>query len=407
MCCPQHNPKPTCLCIIPTKTAGFFGPPIKSDDPITTTSSSPKPDHSSSPDPLSLDRVPNDIIHLLFRSFDDLPPASLAALAQCSWDLHERFTPVLCRKIEVHKGNMGSVFSGLDEDVMPSGNHENLRPERRVLRRRRKERLFRYTRELAIHDLPSLDLLARVLSAKCLASLRTASTVSRPEPQQANKITPTVKAGTTSYFPTIHPTVFPSLDTLVFSGKAILALADLYNASSWGDSPSLLPSNTLLRSLRDHLRPKRLVCHYPQVMLGLHMHSCIEEVVAYLASSWDLDTLQWFDLPRSMVDTVPKARQLQYHFANPCHHQRSISPTTVKGCAAHYDHISLTASTFIDHLIQTGDFEVRLTLEGVGCIFSLEWEKVVDEVWSRMGVLDEDDWSKMECWKRANVTLLA
>ncbi|OCF33786.1 hypothetical protein I316_04498 [Kwoniella heveanensis BCC8398] len=377
---------------------------------------------TSSPNPLSLDRIPGDIIHLLFQAFDDnLPPSSLANLAQCSWEMHERFTPVLYRNIDVHKGNMGSIVSGLEPEMMTmEGSTEGSAALRkRVTRNRRKESLLSYTEVLVLHDLPSIDALARVSSAKCLASLRTSASSTKSPPQSHSQRTPSV-----SYFPSIHPTLFPSLHTLVFSGKAILALADLYNASSWGDSPSLLPSNTLLRSIKDHLNPtRRLVCHYPQVMVGLHMHSCIEEVIAYLTSSWDLDTLQWIDLSRSMVGSVPKARKLQYHFkscdsAVPksyCDSRDQPSKgsvgttTTFRGCAAHYDHVSLTASTYLDHCMKRGKEAVgeKLEIGGVGCMFSLEWDNVVDEIWSRMGVLDGDDWMVMECWKRANVTLLA
>ncbi|WVF69524.1 hypothetical protein IAT40_004302 [Kwoniella sp. CBS 6097] len=354
--------------------------------------------------PLSFDRVPDDIIHLLFQTFDHLPPSSLASLSQSSWDMYERFTPVLYRKVEVHKGNLGSVFSGLDVSTY-LGNGISSKREA-MLARRRKEGLLEYTRELVVNDLPSLDMLSRVSSAKCLAALRTSSSISLA---RLESIDPT--AGDTypsSYFATIHPTLFPALDTLVFTDKAILALADLYNASSWGDSPSLLPSNTLLRSIKDHLNPERLVCHYPQVMVGLHMHSCIEEVIAYLTSSWDLESLQWYDLPRSMVGSIPKARRLRYQFGK-CQSRRSSKPSdTLKGCPVHYDHVSLTTSAFVDHLIKTGALEeAGLTLEGLGCMFSLNWERVVEEAWSRMGVLDGEDWKKMEFWRRADITLLA
>ncbi|WVQ69552.1 uncharacterized protein L199_007772 [Kwoniella botswanensis] len=335
---------------------------------------------SGSSSPLDLDRFPSDIIYHLFLTFDDLPQPTLFSLIRCSWEMYNRFAPVLYRSIDLQKNNARSVFSGLDK-----AGGQNDRPQHG-----RKIDMLGCTRELIINDLPSAEYLSRALTSRQL------SPTASPNP----------------YFPNLTPSLFQSLHTLVLSSKAIMGLADLYNSCSWGSSPFNIPSQPILRSLKYHLKPKEVILDYPQGVIGLHMHSCIEEVISYISQGWDLDTLTWTNLNRSMVGPIPKSRKLIYRFKE-CTDPTKCSPT-LKGCPEHYDHVSLSCSTFIDH-IHTLPFSspdeaqkgVNLELEGLGCMFSLEWERVVEEVWSRMGRVEEGDWEKMDRWYRAKVTLTA
>ncbi|WWD00878.1 hypothetical protein V866_007816 [Kwoniella sp. B9012] len=332
--------------------------------------------------PLDLDRFPSDIIYHLFLTFDDLPQYTLYNLIRCSWDMYNRFAPVVYRSIDLQKNNARSVFSGLDKAGGQSDGSQH----------RRKIGMLGYTRQLTINDLPSAEYLSQALTSY----FRTSTSPTSPNP----------------YFPTLSSTIFRSLHTLVLSSKAITGLADLYNSCSWGSSPFNIPSQPILRSLKYHLKPKEVILEYPQGVIGLHMHSCIEEVTSYISQGWDLDTLTWTNLKRSMVGPIPKSRKLIYQFKE-CTHPTKCSPT-LKGCPDHYDHVSLSCSTFIDH-IHTLPFSspdeaqrgVELELRGLGCMFSLEWERVVEEVWSRMGRVEEGDWEKIDRWYRAKVSLTA
>ncbi|OCF71077.1 hypothetical protein I204_08313 [Kwoniella mangroviensis CBS 8886] len=335
---------------------------------------------SPSTSPLDLNRFPSDIIYHLFLTFDELPQSTLYSLIRCSWDMYHRFAPVLYRSIDLKKNNAESVFSGLDK---AGGQCDGLQ-------NRRKIDMLGHTEQLIINDLPSAEYLSQALTS-----------YHRTYPNSPNP-----------YFPSFNSTIFRSLHTLVLSSKAIMGLADLYNSCSWGSSPFNIPSQPILRSLKYHLKPKEVILDYPQGMIGLHMHSCIEEVIAYISQAWDLDTLTWTNLNRSIVGPIPKSRRLVYQFKE-CAHTTKCSPT-LKGCPDHYDHVSLSCSTFIDH-IHTLPFSspdeaqegVTLELRGLGCMFSLEWERVVEEVWSRMGRVEEGDWGKMDRWYRAKVSLTA
>ncbi|WWD07368.1 hypothetical protein V865_005466 [Kwoniella europaea PYCC6329] len=338
---------------------------------------------SPSTSPLDLDRFPSDIIYHLFHTIDDLPPSTLYSLVQCSWEMHDRFAPVLNRSIDLKKTNSRSVFSGLDKTDGQSDGPQH----------RRKADLLGQAQYLSINDLPSAEYLSQALTLY-------------------HRISPTSPTSPNPYFPNLTQSLFQSLHTLALSSKAIMGLADLYNSCSWGSSPFNIPSQPILRSLKYHLKPKEVILDYPQGMIGLHMHSCIEEVISYISQGWDLDTLTWTNLNRSMVGPVPKSRKLVYQFRE-CTHPTKCSPS-LKGCPEHYDHVSLSCSTFIDH-IHTLPFSspdeaqkgVRLELEGLGCMFSLEWERVVEEVWSRMGRVEEGDWEKIDRWYRAKVSLTA
>ncbi|WVW78154.1 hypothetical protein I302_100105 [Kwoniella bestiolae CBS 10118] len=330
--------------------------------------------------PLDLTRFPSDVIHLLFLAFDDLPQSTLYNLIQCSSGMYDRFAPILYRTINIDKNNAKSVFAGLE------GNHTKCGISGRI----GKKFLLNYTQRLTINDLPSLEHLSNAL------------TPHRPSPS-ANP-----------YFPSAITQLFRSLTTLKLSSKAIMGLADLYNSSSWGSSPFNIPSQPILRALRYNIKPKHLTLDYPCGVIGIHLHSCIEEVISYIAQLWDLDTLTWTNLNRSMVGPVPTSRKLIYEYRE-CTHPAKASET-LKGCPEHYDHISLTCSTFIDHLhslpypsleeVKRG-VESELEIRGVGCMFSLEWERVVDEIWSRMGMREEGDWERMGRWYRARIGLFA
>ncbi|WVR04850.1 hypothetical protein IAU60_001862 [Kwoniella sp. DSM 27419] len=430
--------------------------------------------------------LPSDIAQLLLEQFADLPRTAVRALAMCSTELHGRFAPVLFERVQLDKGNMRDVFDGLDPVAVGSRGPSHAGPEGTRLRgAARKGALLGHTRVLGLHDLPSLYTLARVLTA--CASDTSAKVPGALSPPPANS-KPVLGLAITSTSPPqeVHPivahgftpahphAVFPALTTLQLSGKAILALADIYNASTWSTSHANLPTNSILNALRDHLRPKRLIliypeCGYPPHGVGLHMHGCIEEVVGFLSTGWDLDTIEWKELPRSLVGPVPKATRLVYGFkgclkavacgrqhnsllaepqstgardnleeqgdttqaanAPPTRLKRSALPTAKSNspslqeteivpvsrpspsCGETYDYISLTAQIFAEHVLKrhsSGDEQVpTLEMSGLQCLFTLDWPKLVDEIWSRMGSPQPGDQEKIAAWKRASVVMTA
>ncbi|WRT64519.1 uncharacterized protein IL334_001451 [Kwoniella shivajii] len=356
------------------------------------------PTESKTTSSLSFDNLPSDIIHLLFLSFDQLPQSTLSKLVQCSWDFHDRFTPVLYETLNVDKTNVNSVLAGL---YAPNQWPSNVQQRSGREGQNRKRRILGYTKRLTINDLPSAEFISQTL-------------LSHPTQTQNHfqAHTPDTNEMTNPYFPELNASLFTSLQTLHLSAKAIMGLAGIYNASSWGSSPFNIPSQPILRALRYNITPKELHLVYPSCLVGLHIHSCIEEVISYLTQGWDLDILYWKELTRSLVGPVPKSRILQYGFSS-CMHPTKCSET-LKGCPNHYDHVSLTCSTFINHMstlpfssMEEAEKGINMQLNGLGCMFSLEWRRVVDEVWSRMGVLDEHDWVEMERWRMANITLTA
>ncbi|WWC86636.1 uncharacterized protein L201_001513 [Kwoniella dendrophila CBS 6074] len=359
--------------------------------------------HKSS---LDLQRFPSDIVHLLFLALDNLPQSSLHNLIRCSWEFHDRFAPILYEKLFVHKGNVKSVLFGLDQEQSKSKFAEAIK---RTPEHRSKTQLLGYAKHLTIVDLPSAEYVSRALI--------THSSKSNHSPIN-------------SYFPNLKTLLFSSLVTLELTPKAILGLADIYNASSWGSSPFNIPSQPILRALRYNIKPKTLVLNYPSSGSGIiriHIHSCIEEVISYLSLGWELDELHWKGLNRSLIGPVPRSKKLIHSFEK-CHLPLP-SPNTDRnyfsgkfgkdddiksGCGYHYDHISLTCSTFIEHLlslpfssIEEREESISLELRGLKCLFTLEWNKLVDEIWSRLGRLDDEDWVKIDQWYRAKVTLTA
>ncbi|WWC59739.1 uncharacterized protein I303_102301 [Kwoniella dejecticola CBS 10117] len=366
--------------------------------------------------PLSFDRFPSDILHLLYLAFDDLPQSALRNLIQCSWEMHDRFAPILYDYINMDKRNTRSLLAGLEPLNKRKG--------------RNKLDLLAHTRHLTITDLPAAEHLSRALT-KLSPTLP-----SRSPPSSASPSTST-STSVRRLAPHTPTAPFSALYTLHLTGKAIMGLADIYNASSWGSSSSNIASQPILRALRHHIRPQEVVLDYPDCILSVHMHSCVEEVIAHLCEGWDLDRLVWKNLQRALIGPVPRARKSGYHF-KPCNllprggqthtletivtveHSHDQAPGQGHGCSYHYDQMILTYSAFIEHLqrvpcggdIPKGDendtgIGIGLEMRGLRCISVGEWRSVVETVYHRMGKSKADDKGAIAQWNHARVSLVA
>ncbi|WWC68206.1 uncharacterized protein I206_102129 [Kwoniella pini CBS 10737] len=301
--------------------------------------------------PFDLNRFPSDIVHLLYLAFDNLPQSVLHKLIQCSLEMHDRFAPILYRTLNVNKGNVKSVLAGSDQK-----SHISLRPSRCIS----KVGLFKYTQSLIINDLPSAEHLSQALDK------------SKPSPRIH------------SCFPNTESTLFTSIKILHLSAKAIMGLADIYNASSWGSSPYNIPSQPILRALRYNLNPREIVLDYPNCKISLHLHSCIEEVITYLTQGWNLEQLTWLNLQRSLLGPVPKSKKLIYQF-NKC---------------ALLDRMTISIE-------DPGDAQkgIILELRGLKCMPNLSWNRIVEEVWNKKETLKEEDWAKADKWHDAKAII--